>query len=168
MKVARRNQILTELIYLVDANYYSFENRFYGSQATTNLAGDAANLGLTAAGTVVGASDLKTILSATATGLTGFKASVDKNFFDQQSRAAIVTKMRALRATERATIEDENHMKAGVSEYSLESGIADVNAYYDAGTVVGALQSIAQTSSSESDQAKKKRQANSAKTQAFQ
>ena len=49
-KVARRNQILTELIYLVDQNYYSFENHFYGTQATFSTATDFINLGLTAAG----------------------------------------------------------------------------------------------------------------------
>ena len=53
-KVARRNQILIELIYLVDKNYYSFENRFYGTQATFSTAADAATLGLTAAGAVIG------------------------------------------------------------------------------------------------------------------
>jgi hypothetical protein len=36
-------------------------------------------------------------------------------------------------------------MKAGVTAYSLEAGISDVNVYYDAGTVVAALQSISQT-----------------------
>jgi hypothetical protein len=99
-KVSRRNQILTELIYLVDQNYYSFENRFYGTQATFSTVSDAANLGLTAASSVIGTAELKSILSATATGATGFKTSVEKNFFDQQSRAAVVSKMRALRATQ--------------------------------------------------------------------
>jgi hypothetical protein len=85
---------------LVDQNYYSFENRFYGTQATFSTVSDAANLGLTAASSVIGTAELKSILSATATGATGFKTSVEKNFFDQQSRAAVVSKMRALRATQ--------------------------------------------------------------------
>src|ERR1700730_6989336 len=88
-KVARRNQILNELIYLVDRNYYSFENHFYGTQATFSTTTDAINLGLTAATAVTGAAELKSILGATATGVTGFKTSVEKNFFDQQSRAAV-------------------------------------------------------------------------------
>jgi len=167
-KVSRRNQILTELTYLVDQNYYAFENRFYGTQATFSTATDAINLGLTAAASVTGTAELKSILSATATGTTGFKTSVEKNFFDQQSRAAVVSKMRALRATQLATLEGDSHMKAGVTAYSLEAGISDVNAYYEAGTVVGALQSIAQAAGKESADAKDQQKANSRKAQLIQ
>jgi hypothetical protein len=167
-KVSRRNQILTELIYLVDQNYYSFENHFYGTQATFSTAADAANLGLTAASSVIGTAELKSILSATATGVTGFTTSVEKNFFDQQSRAAVVTKMRSLRATQLATLEDESHMKAGVTGYSLEAGISDVNSYYDDGTVVAALQSIAQSAGKETADAKDQQKVNSAHSQSIQ
>lgn len=167
-KVSRRNQILTELIYLVDKNYYAFESHFYGGQATFSTAADAANLGLTAAGAVTGTAELKSILSATAAGVTGFKTSVEKNFFDQQSRAAVVTKMRALRATQLAILQDDSHMKAGVTTYSLEAGISDVNSYYDAGTLVGALQSIAQTAGKETDAAKQQQRTNSRQTQQIQ
>jgi len=167
-KVARRNQILNELIYLVDQNYYNFENHFYGSQATFSTGADAINLGLTAAGAVTGTAEVKSILAATATGVTGFKTSVEKNFFDQQSRAAVVTKMRALRATQLATLQDDSHMKAGVTAYSLEAGISDVNGYYDAGTVVGALQSIAQSAGQQTTDAATKQQTNSTKSQSIQ
>lgn len=167
-KVSRRNQILTELIYLVDQSYYPFENRFYGTHATFATTADAANLGLTAAGAVTGEAELKSILSATATGVTGMRASIEKNFFDQQTRAAIVTKMRALRATQLAIIQDENHMKAGVTNYSLEAGISDVSSYFDAGTVVAALQSIADTAGQQSKAAADKQQENSRRPQKVQ
>src|SRR5262249_49633432 len=151
-----------------DQNYYAFENHFYGTQATFTTTADAVNLGLTAAGSVVGAAELKSILSATATGATGFKTSVEKNFFDQQSRAAVVSKMRALRADQLATLEDESHMKGGLTKYSLEAGISDVNAYYDAGTIVGALQSIAQEAGAKTTEAAAKQKTNSTKTQSIQ
>jgi len=167
-KVARRNQILSEVIYLIDQNYYKFESKFYGSEATFSTAMEAANLGFTAAGSITGTSEIKSILAATATGTTGFKSSVEKNFFDQQSRAAIVNKMRALRATQLALIQDGDHMKAGVTAYSLEQGISDVNDYYDAGTVVAALQSISQTAGKESADAAEKQKTNSSKSQSFQ
>lgn len=167
-KVARRNQVLAELIYLVDQNYYTFENHFYGTQATFNTATDAVSLGLTAAGSVVGSTDIKSILSAAATGNTGLQSSVEKNFFDQQSRAAVVTKMRALRATQLALMEDENHMKAGITGYSIETALSDANAYYDAGTIVAALQSIAQSAGQDTAAAADKQKTNSAKKQAIQ
>lgn len=167
-KVVRRNQILNELIYLVDINYSSFESHFYGGQAAFSTVGDAANLGLTAAGSVTGTAELKSILSATATGTTGLTSSVEKNFFDQQTRGAIVTKMRSLRALQLSTLQDAQHMKAGVSDYSLEQGIADVNAYYDAGTVVGALQGIAASVGTDTTATQAKQKENTATTQKIQ
>ena len=113
-KVARRNQILQELITLVDENYSVFEDKYYGSDASVNFAGDVANLGLTGVSSVTGTAHLKSVLSAIATGTTGIKTSYQKNFFDQQTRSAVVQKMRAGRATQLALIQDQNHMKAPV------------------------------------------------------
>jgi hypothetical protein len=33
-------------------------------------------------------------------------------------------------------------MKTAVTAYSLEAGLADITAYYNAGTIIGALQSM--------------------------
>jgi hypothetical protein len=167
-KISRRNQIVNELVFLVDQSYYSFENHFYGSQAAFNVSGDAVNLGLTGVSAVTGSAHLKSVLSAIATGTTGLKTSVDKNFFDQQTRAAIVQKMRAARATQLATMQDEHHMKGNLSDYSLETALADVYSYYDAGTVVGALQNIAQAAGTEQKTAVDQQKVNSAKKQSIQ
>jgi len=137
-KVARRNQILQELIALIDQNYAVFESKYYGSDASVNFAGDVVNLGLTGVSSVTGTAHLKSVLSAIATGTTGIKTSYEKNFFDQQTRSAVVQKMRAGRATQLALIQDQNHMKAPVvcpvagcpdvggvtvTPYSLETGL---------------------------------------------
>lgn len=167
-KVARRNQILNELIFLIDQNYASFEGRFYGSQAALNVGGDFVNLGLTGVSSVTGSAHLKSVLSALATGTTGLKTSIDKNFFDQQTRAAIVQKMRAARASQLAIIQDEHHMKAGLTDYSLEAGLSDINSYFDAGTIVGALQNIAQNAGEEQKTATDKQKQNSTQTQKIQ
>jgi len=160
-KVARRNRILQELIWLVDQNYGKFEDRYYGSEASINVAGDIVNLGLTGVSSVTGTAHLKSVLSAIATGTTGIKTSYQKNFFDQQTRSAVVQKMRSLRATQLAILQDEDHMKADLSEYSLESGLSDVDAYFNAGTIIGALQSIAEGAGTEQKAAKDKQLDNS-------
>jgi hypothetical protein len=103
-KVARRNQILQELIALIDHNYSVFESKYYGSDASVNFGGDVVNLGLTGVSSVTGTAHLKSVLSAIVTGSTGIKTSYEKNFFDQQTRAAVVQKMRAGRATQLALI----------------------------------------------------------------
>jgi hypothetical protein len=183
-KVARRNQILTELIALVDQNYSVFEDRYYGSDAAVNFGGDVVNLGLTGVSSVTGTAHLKSVLSAIATGTTGMKTSYQKNFFDQQTRSAVVQKMRAGRATQLATIQDPDHMKAPVvcpdkgcvekvpksgdtpehivAPYSLETGLSDVEKYYEAGTVIGALQAIAESAGQDQTKAKAQQQTNSA------
>ena len=167
-KVARRNRILREYVWLIDQNYDQFEAHYYGAQAGVNWAGDVVNIGLTGVSSVTGTAHLKSVLSAIATGITGIKTSYEKNFFDQQTRSAIVQKMRALRAEQLALLEDEHHMKAGVWEYGLQSGINDVNRYYDAGTVIGALQSIAESAGTQAVKAQDKQKENGQKPQQIQ
>jgi hypothetical protein len=167
-KVAHRNRILREYVWLIDQNYDHFEARYYGAQAGVNWAGDVITIGLTGVASVTGTADLKSVLSAIATGVTGIKTSYEKNFFDQQTRSAIVQKMRALRAEQLALLEDENHMKAGLSEYDLQSGINDVNRYYDAGTVIAALQSIAESAGTQTTKAQEKQKENGKQIQRLQ
>ena len=184
----RRNQILRELIALIDQNYSPFEEKYYGSDAAINFGGDVANLGLTGVSSVTGTAHLKSVLSAVATGTTGIKTSYLKNFYDQQTRSAIVQKMRANRAATLAILQDQDHMKAPVvcpsngcpeiekagdtpahivSPYSLEAGLADVDRYYQAGTIIGALQAIAETSGTEQEKAKTQQKTNSATRQRY-
>ena len=186
--VDRRNEILTELIALVDQNYATFEERYYGSDATVNFGGDVINLGLTGVSSVTGTAHLKSVLSAVATGTTGIKTSYLKNFFDQQTRSAVVQKMRASRATTLATIQDQDHMKAPTvcpsngcstvsavgdtpehiaSPYSLEAGLGDIDRYYAAGTIIGALQSIAETAGADQSNAKQKQKNTSSTPQLY-
>ena len=181
-KVTRRNRILQQLIALIDANYSDFESQYYGSDATISFAGDLANLGLTGVSSVTGTAHLKSVLSAIATGTTGIKTSYLKNFYDQQTRAAVVQKMRASRATQLGIIQDQDHMKApvvcpatgcpqvdgkAVSPYSLETGLSDVAAYYDAGTIIKALQDIASTSGDEQKRAQVQQKTNGQTPQLF-
>ena len=181
-KAERRNQILTELIALIDQNYSVFEDRYYGSDAAVNFGGDVVNLGLTGVSSVTGTAHLKSVLSAIATGTTGIKTSYEKNFFDQQTRSAVVQKMRAGRATQLALIQDQDHMKAPVvcpaagcqtvaaaggnpahtvAPYSLETGLSDVEQYYETGTIIGALQAIAASAGQDQKEATTKQKTNS-------
>ena len=186
LKVERRNQILREMISLVDTNYSSFEDRYYGSDATINFGGDVVNLALTGVSSVTGTAHLKSVLSAVATGTTGMKTSYLKNYYDQQTRAAVVQKMRANRAKQLALMEDEDHMKAPaicpaqgcpevtvdgkkhtVAPYSLESGLNDIEQYYQAGTIIGALQAIAASAGDDQTKAAEKKNKSSAAPQLY-
>jgi len=143
-KVEVRNQILNDFVLLIDQNYGNFESSFYSGQAALGLGGDVANIALTSVAAVTGSAHLKSVLAVIAAGLTGVRASYQKNYFDGQNRVVLIQEMRALRAGQMAVLEDASHMRAGVFDYSLESGLNDVGDYYEAGTLVGALQAIAQ------------------------
>ena len=109
-------------------------------------------LGLTAATTVVGASDVKDILSATSTAFHGTWTSVDKNFFRDKTTEAIISQMRATRKTKQAQI-ITNLANRDAASYPLDAAWIDLVDFYYAGTVPSALVEIASNAGSNAQQA---------------
>lgn len=149
-KKDRRNQIISELVWLSDDAYYQWEPAFYTSGATVATFFDFASLGLTGGSAVANSPK---VLGAMATGIQGANGSITKNFFDQQSRSVIVQKMRQLR--EAALVRIEAGEDKPVADYSLDQGIVDVQNYYYSGTVTGALQGLASATANQSTENKK-------------
>ena len=150
-----RNAILNTLRLKVDTEYRKFIADVYTGKAGFDIFGDLTQLGLTSAASTVGGEATKEILSVIATGTAGAKSSVDKRFFEEQSRAAIVAKMNALRAE--ASVELEVGMTQGVSDYSLENGLLDIQNYYFSGSIIAALQGISQKSGVDMQNAQKRK-----------
>jgi hypothetical protein len=153
-KVARRNAILFEIIYLTDQTYGKYEESFFSGQAFLATGADTLNLGLAGVASVTGTAHLKAVLAAISGGVTGIRSSYQKNFYDQATRETIVQVMRAARLARLAEIEAgmatcSTSVPCGApgTSYSLEQGLLDVTAYYDDGTVMGALISISHSSS---------------------
>ena len=113
LKTDRRNQIISEFVWLADDAYYRWEPAFYTSGGAVSTLFDFASLGLTAA---VPVANGPKVLGAMATGIQGANSSVSKNFYDSQSRSVIVQKMRQLR--EAALIRIAAGINKKVSEYS--------------------------------------------------
>jgi hypothetical protein len=138
---ARRNQILHALIFLTDLNYHEYERDLYTGKASTDTFFDIAVLGFTSAATLSGGEAAKSILSAIATGLTGTRLAIDKNFFREQATPVLIAKMRASR------IEKLNIILGGTDKeidiYPLERGLLHILEYYNAGTVIVALHDVA-------------------------
>ncbi len=144
----QRNSIIFRILAQVDAAYGEFEIKVSTRRAGYQTSGDAAQLGLTAAATVVGASGIKDILSATATALQGTRLSFDKNFFEQQTTEALVSQMRAARKTLQAQILLSLSTR-DVNNYPVEAAWVDVVDYYYAGTIPSALVDIASKAGSD-------------------
>jgi hypothetical protein len=146
----QRNILLNDLILLVDLNYNHWEKLLYNKKAGFDLGTDAAVLALGGATALTGTTEVANILGQITTGITGFKTSVDSDLLQKNAVPALVAKMRAARATQllkmQAAMIDTNSGKpvgpTPLSKYSVEQGLIDLNAYYNAGTFVSALQDI--------------------------
>ena len=146
----QRNILLNDLILLVDLNYNHWEKLLYDKKAGFDLTSDAVLLGLGGATALTGTTEVANILGQITTGITGFKTSVDSDLLQKNAVPALVAKMRAARATQllkmqAAMIETDSGKPLGptpLSKYSVEQGLIDLNAYYNAGTFVSALQDI--------------------------
>lgn len=152
VKLQQRNHLISEFIWNIDRSYDRFEIQFYSNKATNDIAGDFLGLGLTGAATLAGAPGTKTILSLIASTAVGGKASIDLNWYNSETRETIVSQMRALRATQLIVLEEG--MNQPLEAYSLDQGIRDAQAYYQAGSVVSALQAIANNASNQAASAK--------------
>jgi hypothetical protein len=153
----QRNILLNDLILLVDLNYNHWEKLLYDKKAGFDLGSDAVLLGLGGATALTGTTEVANILGQITTGITGFKTSVDSDLLQKNAVPALVAKMRAARATQllkmqAAMIDTNNGKPTGptrLSKYSVEQGLIDLNAYYNAGTFVNALQDITATAAEE-------------------
>lgn len=144
-KVKVRNAILNDLMAVIDFNYHEFETRLRSDKAIKDTSTEIATLGLTAASTAVGGAEVKTILSAIATGVVGANSSLDKNVLQNNTVETLELEMRSLRAEKEQDL--INGMADTDAHYPLQSGIRDVIAYYYAGSLTDAMLGLVEKTS---------------------
>jgi hypothetical protein len=149
-----RNGILADMIYLADVNFNKFKATLYAGRAVFDTTNDLSILGLGAAGALTPAAATKAILAAVSGGLAGAHVSINKNFFQEQATTALIAKMEASRKKILALMRTE--MKLDISAYSLSQGLSDIGEYYDAGTILGALEDITVTAGADKTAAQEK------------
>ncbi len=137
-----RNEIVNARIRAIDIHFNSFQQRLYGEGIGSNIATDWAVVGLSAAGAVVSSLGTSQILSAISGGITGAKSSFDKNAFFDRTMPAILTQMIALRKS--ALVKIRSGLTKGADEYPLNQALTDVEEYFTAGTMPGAIIGIAE------------------------
>jgi len=151
-----RNRVLNDLILIVDLNYYHQEKLLYDKKGAADFLGDTAVLGLNTAGTLNPSVQTLQILHAISAGITGTRSAFDSDVLQKQAIPAVIAKMRALRAERMKFLrggmmirvyDDTEHkvwhyIPRPLNQYSIEQGLYDLVAYYNAGTFVGAIQGI--------------------------
>ena len=136
----RRNEIITGRLALINLNYVQFVRQFAADKAQLDTALDMLQLGVDVATTIVGGAAVKSALGAVSAGITGTRTSVHKNFFFEQTAPALITAMNAQR--KEALVSIIRGINSSLQGYSFAQGIADLEAYYFAGTFAGGLQAI--------------------------
>ncbi len=135
-----RNGFIETRTALIDQAYAGFRQTLYTQRVDMNVGVDLATLGLNAVGAVTGSLPAKTGLHALSGGLIGSKASIDKNVFFDRTMPALLAQMEAQRSAVRLRL--LGGMMVGPDRYPLMQARADLEEYYVAGTMVGAIGSI--------------------------
>ncbi len=135
-----RDDVVSGRLALIDANYKIFVRSFVLQKQRGDTATDAVLIGLNTAGAIIVPSTTTQILAGVAAGITGVKASFDKNFYYEQTVKALYSAMNAQRKEVRARILTGLSLDYG--SYPLSQALSDLDDYYFAGTFLGALQSI--------------------------
>lgn len=141
-QMAVRNAFIDGRVALIDRRYAAFRAELYAQRVGSAVGVDIATIGLNIAGVLSSGESAKTAANALAGGLVGSKASIDKNVYFDRTLPALLAQMEAERNTVRL------RMLAGLAElperYPLMQAAADLEAYYAAGTLAGAVAAVTQ------------------------
>ncbi|KAB2660153.1 MAG: hypothetical protein DVB31_14595 [Verrucomicrobia bacterium] len=152
-KKAYRQEVVMGRIRAVDLQFVKFERQLNVERNTTQIGGDLAVLGLSGAGATAGGAATKAILSAISGGVTGAKLSIDKTLFYEKTMPVLLHEMQASRNTVLGEI--RKGLLGELDAYPFLQALNDVDRYYEAGTVPGAMISIDSQAGQKNEEAKK-------------
>lgn len=138
-----RDEIVNGRIRAIDLHFNAFQKELFKGGVTGNIAVDWAVLALSATGAVAGTAATKAALAAASGGLVGAKGSFDKNAYFEKTMPVILSRMIAERKKVLATIR-EGMAGDSIEEYPLHRALIDVEDYYSAGTLPGAIMAVAE------------------------
>lgn len=148
------NDYVTRRMFEIDLEYSVYFAKITRDSQLSSLAGDSVLLTLTALSTVAPASAVayKTAYSAAATGVAGFKAGVDKDVLLSHTVQILQSQMETSRSSIRDRITDR--LNGAMKPYTVWQAMSDLEDYYVAGTIPGALEALSAATSSNSQKGK--------------
>lgn len=150
----KRDRFVSGRLTLMNIQYIKFIRRFAIEKAQLDTAADILIIGVNLAGTLVGAASTKGILAAISGGTAASRTSINKNFFHEQTVSVLVTAMNAERKT--ALVPIMKGIGKSLGDYPFARALSDLNLYYQAGTFIGALQTIQKDSGAKEKEAEEK------------
>jgi len=140
--VSCRNEIITARMHATDIRFSEFEESLFRQTRETGFAATLATLGLTSGAAFAGGITSQ-VLAGVAAFIIGAREAFQKEVLAERTVVAIHTAMRANRA--RVALRLRTGLTQPIDQYPLALGLSDLNDYYNAGTVLGALIGITET-----------------------
>jgi hypothetical protein len=135
-----RNAFVDKCVAAIETSYQAFAQSLSTDQKLFAVGSDLATSGVTAAATLAKSARTKTYLTTYAGLLLGFRGSVEKELFFNQTLPALKAQMEGSRDVVMTRI-IQNKTRS-VTEYSLDAAATDLKAYYTAGTLTGAVTEV--------------------------
>jgi hypothetical protein len=145
-----RNEIIAARMREIDSYYYAYEASLIRERQEVGFVSSIVSLALTGAIPIVASLGTKSALGAASTFVQGGTKAFSDEVLFQKTVQVLATQMRAHRATVAADI--ITRMRTlDLDAYPLSMALGDVDEYYAAGTIAGALIEIQKTVSAESN-----------------
>ena len=137
---AHRDKVIFARIRAIDIHYNIFIQGLSKGGKQIGIGTDAISLLLDGLNVVSTVTSVKTILTAADVAVKGVKTSVDKNSYYDSTLNALIAQMNATRQTVLADI--YAGLEKGTNQYSLFESLLDMERYFQAGTIVGAVSEV--------------------------
>jgi hypothetical protein len=147
-----RNHVLEARIQDINLHFADFERSLYEQGIGFGVGTDWVLLALTGAASVASGGTAN-VLSAAATGVTGAKSAYSKDVLYEKTLPVLIAQMVAQRQTVLVRIREGETLDA--TAYPLTHGLGDIEAYYQAGTIPGAITNLAVNAGAQSKEAER-------------
>jgi len=142
--VWKRNKFIASRLVITNIEYLRFIKNLSAEESQIHAASDILILSLDIVSRAVSPAATKTILSGISSITGGSRLAIDKNAYKEKTMTALVSVMNAQRK------EVLNRILKGtgldLNRYPFEQALSDINEYYLAGTINGAMSTIQQES----------------------
>jgi hypothetical protein len=145
-----RDRIVQTLMVAIDLRYQQFELGFFDANRQWDFGTNLAVIGLGTAGAFVSGGTSQ-ILSGAVAAVAGTREAFTKTMLAEQTSVALLNAMRTQR--DQVGLRIRLGLRQDAPRYPLGAALADVSAYYRAGSIVGALTGVTQAVGIERGQA---------------
>jgi hypothetical protein len=139
-KLEIRNKIIDVGLLTMDQYYSLFVDGFSAGKKSIDTFAEIGAMATNAAGAALGSATTKSVLHIVSGGLIASQTSISKNYFYEETIAALVKQMEAERRA--VSVDIIRGTGLPISQYPLAAALTDLERYYFAGTVDGALAGI--------------------------